>query len=160
MAERMNDSEVNRLRQIVGMDAQTTPKEADVAEEYPKEEIIVAPEPASADTTLFVKIDDHELVSNELSKSKMDIKAMANTIELLGKAEKLKAEAVARMEENLDLLDAKIKDIEPRLQAPEGLSVDEKVPSGTNTYSDSLSDLKTELARIKTGLKDTDTKTQ
>ncbi len=156
----MNESEVNRLRQIVGMDAQTAPKEADVAEEYPKEEITVAPTPASGDTTLFVKIDEHELVSNELSKSRMDIKAMANTIELLGKAEKLKAEAVARMEENLDLLDAKIKDIEPRLQAPEGLSGGESAPSGTNAYSDSLSDLKTELSRIKTELKGTGAKSQ
>ncbi len=155
MAERINESEVNRLRQIVGMDTQTVPTKDNYAKERPKETFSSEHEPASVDTTLFVKIDDHELVSNELSKSRMDIKAMANTIELLGKAEKLKAEAVARMEENLDLLDAKIKDIEPRLQAPEGLSGGESVPSGTNTYSDSLSDLKTELSRIKTELKDT-----
>lgn len=155
MAERINESEVNRLRQIVGMDAQAVPKKDNCAEEYPKETFSPEPEPASGDTTLFVKIDDHEFVSNELSKSRMDIKAMANTIELLGKAEKLKAEAVARMEENLDLLDAKIQDIEPRLQAPEGLSRGERAPSGTNAYSDSLSDLKTELSRIKTELKGT-----
>ncbi len=149
----MNESEVNRLRQIVGMDAQTAPKENDIAQNKYEECVVQAP--ASGDTTLFVKIDDHELVSNELSKSRMDIKAMANTIELLGKAEKLKAEAVARMEENLNLLDAKIKDIEPRLQAPEGLTEDERAHSGIDTYSDSLSDLKTELARIKTELKGT-----
>ncbi|MCK5233822.1 MAG: hypothetical protein KAJ91_03310 [Candidatus Aenigmarchaeota archaeon] len=155
MAERINESEVNRLRQIVGMDTQTVPKKDNCVEERRKEAFFSEPEPASADTTLFVKIDDHELVSNELSKSRLDIKAMANTIELLGKAEKLKAEAVARMEENLNILDAKIKDIEPRLQAPEGLSRGERAPSGTNAYSDSLSDLKTELSRIKTELKDT-----
>lgn len=153
MAERINESEVNRLRQIVGMDAQAAPKNDKRVEECSKEPFSSGPAPESADTTLFVKIDDHELVSNELSKSRMDIKAMANTIELLGKAEKLKAEAVARMEENLDLLDAKIKDIEPRLQAPEGLSGGESAPSGTTMYSDSLSDLKTELSRIKTELK-------
>lgn len=158
MVERLRDSDVDRLRQIVGMGAapgqkhHAKPQEAEPEiPEMPKRGAVFS-ENRCPDTRLFVKIDEHEAISKELFKSRKDIKSIADTIELLGKAEKLKAEAVARMEENLNKLDEKIKEIEPKLEAPEGL-VDGQEPAEFSAYSDTLSDLKGELERLKDELR-------
>ncbi|MCK5300202.1 MAG: hypothetical protein KAJ54_03545, partial [Candidatus Aenigmarchaeota archaeon] len=49
--------------------------------------------PIQGDNTLFVKIDKHQDVAVEISRTKIEMKNMVDTISILNQAEKLKAEA-------------------------------------------------------------------
>ncbi|MFH1126685.1 MAG: hypothetical protein ABIG84_04340 [archaeon] len=99
------------------------------------------------ETELFVKIDEHTEVAKELTDAKIDIKSIADTISLLGKAEKLKAEAIERLEIHLNELDTKLIDVEEKLSVPDGLDIpDEGIDLG---LSSDVSNLHKTLERLK-----------
>ncbi len=54
---------------------------------------------------LFVKIDEHREIAEQLILAKEAIKEIAETVELLAKAESIKEEAIKRLEESLDKID-------------------------------------------------------
>ena len=169
MEEKLSDMEIEKLRAIVGLDSETDP----FSEEKPVEEIKPSkdapvpekPKPAapitppktreekvsnvsnSIETELFVKVEEHAAIGRKLSETKGDMKIIADTVSLLAKAEKLKTEAITRMETALDKIDAEIEEIEVKLIAPEGLHVPE-----INGPSDDLIDLRSELDSLKTEL--------
>ncbi len=161
MAEKLKPSEIDKLRALVGLG------------EEPEERVPVAPpvravpasgnggspppfsqkkpenapqEAASFETELFVKIDEHAAVGELLAKSKGNMKSIADTVSLLAKAEKLKSDAIERMEATLDDIDAQIGAIESKIAAPEGLSIPEL---GSAAVDDELIDLRSELESLK-----------
>lgn len=154
--EREKKSEIDKLREAVGLDTQNDfPETPATLEELDKDEKGVAFSPAKAskvDTELFVKIDEHTEVANELINIKKDIKAIIETISLLSKAEKLKEDAITKMEDNLKKLNGKLQNVERRLMEPEGISVPEegliRKEKLTDLHSD-LESLKSELSRLK-----------
>ncbi len=172
-AERLSESDINRLRGVVGLGAAGSPGPQDTAAQKQEEKIMPSPlnmPPVSApvnnliepkehpktqvETELFVKIDEHTEVAKELIEAKRDIKSIAETISLLGKAEKLKAEAIERLDSHLDTLDAKLSDVEDKLTAPEGLEIPtEGIDLGP---ASDVSDLHRTLERLKDELEDVD----
>ncbi len=170
-AERLSESDINRLRGVVGLGAAGSPGPQDTAAQKQEEKIMPSPlnmPPVSApvnnliepkehpktqvETELFVKIDEHTEVAKELIEAKRDIKSIAETISLLGKAEKLKAEAIERLDSHLDTLDAKLSDVESKLSAPEGLEIPtEGIDLGP---ASDVSDLHRTLERLKDELED------
>ncbi len=171
--ERLTESDINRLRGVVGLGATKSPESQNTAVQKQEEKIMPTPlnmPPVSApvnnliepkehpkpktqvETELFVKIDEHTEVAKELIEAKRDIKSIAETISLLGKAEKLKAEAIERLDSHLDTLDAKLIDVESKLTAPEGLEIPtEGIDLGP---ASDVSDLHRTLERLKDELED------
>lgn len=172
MEEKLSDAEIDKLRAIVGMDSESS----DYGEEYALNEDAPLPKaplsgdssqepskqpkkaagkstataPVSVDTELFVKVEEHAAIGGKLAEAKGDMKVIADTVSLLAKAEKLKSEAITRMEAALDKIDAEIEEIESKLVAPEGLNVPEiNIASGA---ADDLFDLRSELDSLKTEL--------
>lgn len=163
----LNDSEINHLKAVVGLSTNKStddsmpeikkqdnfiPKESVASVSNTNESVKeISLEPlsndAETDTDLFVKIDEHVQISNDLGDSKKEIKGVSDTVLLLAKAEKLKADAIERMERHLDKLDAIINDVEIKLTAPESLKMAESVDmSGTPSE---LVDLQGELNHLK-----------
>jgi len=68
--------------------------------------------PKDNDHTLFVKIDKHQDVAQEIHEAKKEMKNMLDTISLLNQAEKLKQEAIAKLESDLSRFDTKFGNIE------------------------------------------------
>ncbi len=173
--ERLTESDINRLRGVVGLGTAGSPEPQNTAAQKQEEKIMSTPlnmPPVSApvnnliepkehpkpktqvETELFVKIDEHTEVAKELIEAKRDIKSIAETISLLGKAEKLKAEAIERLDSHLDTLDAKLSDVEAKLTMPEGLEIPtEGVDLGP---ASDVSDLHRTLERLKDELEDVD----
>lgn len=161
MAEKLKPSEIDKLRALVGLgeepeeqvpvaspvrvapasgnDSPPPPFSRKTPENVPQE----AP---SFETELFVKIDEHAAVGELLAKSKGNMKSIADTVSLLAKAEKLKSDAIERMEATLDDIDAEIGAIESKIAAPEGLSMPEL---GSAAMDDELLDMKSELESLK-----------
>ncbi len=111
------------------------------------------------DTHTFVKIDGHLSISNDLIDGKRDIKAIAATIALLSRAEKIRTKAIIRLEDELNKLSVKINDIEERMTV-EGHTLTgtdyeymEDISAGEDTedlsFSDELGDLRQELETLK-----------
>lgn len=170
VSERLSDSEINRLRGVVGLGTSGSPELSPIApekqEKYELKEVkppvksvnlnnIIKPEEKQptqthrtlVETELFVKIDEHTEVAKELIDAKKEIKSIADTISLLGRAESLKAEAIERLEAHLNNLDAMLSDVEEKLTAPEGLDMGD---FGTEVESSSeISDLHRTLERLK-----------
>ena len=170
VSERLSDSEINRLRGVVGLGTSGGPEFRPTApEKQEKPEIretrppvksvnlnnIIKPQerqPAQVhktlvETELFVKIDEHTEVAKELIDAKKEIKSIADTMSLLGRAESLKAEAIERLEAHLNNLDGMLSDVEEKLTAPEGLDMGE---IGVDVESSSeISDLHRTLERLK-----------
>lgn len=169
MDEKLSDLEINKLRAIVGLDSETdafddekpfeeraplqnTPaaeKSAQVLSNPPKKmEENAQP---SIDTGLFVKVEEHAAIGKKLSEAKGDMKVIADTVSLLAKAEKLKSEAITRMEGALDRIDAEIEEIETKLVAPEGLNVPE-INVSEGGVADGFLDLRAEFDSLKNEL--------
>ncbi|MBU4245803.1 MAG: hypothetical protein ABIF85_00890 [Nanoarchaeota archaeon] len=168
MDEKLSDMEIEKLRAIVGLDSETEsfsdekpieetkPVKNTQIPEKPRSYVSVNPykkpeERASSaiDTELFVKVEEHAAIGKKLAEAKGDMKVIADTVSLLAKAEKLKSEAITRMEVALDKIDAEIEEIESKLVAPEGLHVPEI--SGS-IASDEFIDLRSELDSLKSEL--------
>ena len=172
----LNETEINHLKAVVGLSTnQSTDNSVPEIQKQdnfiPKESIASVPEmnesvkdislePTSnshepeTDTDLFVKIDEHVQISNDLMDSKKEIKGVSDTVLLLAKAEKLKADAIERMERHLDKLDAIINDVEIKLTAPESLKMADSVdmsgtPSELVDLTSELNNLKDELSKMK-----------
>ena len=175
--EKLTESDINRLKGIVGLGSTPAPEPQPATPEKTQEEQIM-PTPVNApiqtqannhiepakpvetkpktqvETELFVKIDEHTEVANQLINAKKDIKYIADTISLLGKAEKLKAEAIERLESHLNTLDEKLADVEEKLSAPDGLEIpNEGVDLG---MSSDISNLHKTLENLKDELSDLD----
>ena len=169
MDEKLSDFEIQKLRAAVGMDLETasfedisaheesTPMQNTPAEEKsqsspsakPSKTIVTTVD--SVDTELFVKVEEHSFIGKKLSEAKGDMKVIADTISLLAKAEKLKSEAIARMESAPDKIDSEIEEIESKLIVPEGLNIPEMNLSQP-VASDDLQDLHSELDSLKNEL--------
>ncbi|VVB59297.1 Uncharacterised protein [uncultured archaeon] len=165
MEEKITDAEIDKLRAVVGMDIDSDESfEEPVslmkkgvsnnsslissARQPQKSAEIKSAAPQSLDTELFVKVEEHAAIGAKLSESKGDMKVIADTISLLAKAEKLKSEAISRMESALNKIDADIEEIESKLAAPEGLHAPE-IDLSTGVVSDDLIDLRSELNSLK-----------
>lgn len=177
MAGKLNDAEIDKLRAIVGMGEEASPMQTASAlapqvsapqalspkprqtaarEERRNEADFDAPQaqvpPANLDTSLFVKIEEHAALGSILLKTKTDMKSIADTISLLARAEKLKADAIERMEKVLDIIDSNLDDLELKLAPPEGLSVPEFTGQDNSAMSDNMIDLHSELESLKNEL--------
>ena len=174
MTEKLMESEINRLREVVGFTSlskedqiakipeitdegvkksQDTPDSSlSEPEEVPgKKEDADSPAPKTHDMDLFVKIDEHSAVASELLNAKKDIKSVVDTISLLAKAEKLKAEAIEGMEESLNKLDTKLENVESKLIAPGEMAIP-GLEDFEMDLDDNLSHLHTELESLKAEL--------
>jgi len=168
MDEKLSDMEINKLRAIVGLDSETDTFEDETPfeEKAPIQKAPVAEKPtpaapakpvkkpeekasSSIDTELFVKVEEHAAIGKKLSEAKGDMKVIADTVSLLAKAEKLKSEAIMRMEGALDKIDSEIEEIEAKLVAPEGLSVPEINVAGA---TDDFLNLRAEFDSLKNEL--------
>lgn len=170
MDEKLSDMEIEKLRAIVGLNSETD----SFSDDKPIEEIKPVQKPAipekpqssvppntpknteertptAIDTELFVKVEDHATIGKKLSEAKGDMKVIADTVSLLAKAEKLKSEAISRMEGALDKMDSEIEEIESKLIAPEGLHVPE-ISASSVVDSDDFLDLRRELDSLKNEL--------
>ena len=166
MNEKLSDLEIQKLRAVVGMDMEESSEDALLdeesaplpdrsVEEKPSQSVPSAQSektfetsPESVDTELFVKVEEHAFIGKKLSDAKGDMKVIADTISLLAKAEKLKSEAITRMEGALDKIDAEIEEIESKLIVPEGLNIPNMTLSQA-LASDSMQDLSSELDSLK-----------
>ncbi|NOR85481.1 hypothetical protein GQ473_05170 [archaeon] len=169
----LNESEINHLKAVVGLSKEQSngvsapeiqkqdnfipkefvdsmPKTVNNTNESVKEislEPLSTEDSAETDTDLFVKIDEHVQISSDLMDSKKEIKGVSDTVLLLAKAEKLKADAIERMESHLGKLDAIIQDVEIKLTAPESLKMSEL--GDVDVASGELVDLTHELNNLK-----------
>lgn len=170
MDEKLSDLEINKLRAIVGLDSeadafddetpfeervpiQNTPvaeKSTPIAPVKPLKKI-EEKAASSIDTELFVKVEEHAAIGKKLFEAKGDMKVIADTVSLLAKAEKLKSEAIIRMEGALDKIDSEIEDIESKLIAPEGLNVPE-INVSESGISDDFLNLRAEFDSLKNEL--------
>lgn len=163
-------SELERLREAVGLEdepeqipmqeSMQPPMQEPIQQEFEPsveealESSTVPFEPSEkGDTELFVKIEEHTDVATILNNSKKDIKSIIETISLLAKAEKLKADAIEGIEKHLNTLDAKLQQVGIKLMAPEGLQVHEgNLPKARNeliSLQSDLESLKSELSQLK-----------
>ncbi len=168
----LKESEINQLKAVVGLAGKEVaeapiepevmaqdsiiPKETEIPE-TPKKENAVSlhdVDVKETDTELFVKIDEHVTISKDLMGSKLEIKGISDTVLLLAKAEKLKSEAIERMEKHLDKLDNVLKDVEAKLAAPEslkmaGMGETMGAPIELLDLHTELDSLKDELSKLK-----------
>jgi len=167
----LKENEINQLRAVVGLAGERTPaqpapevKKQDnviLQETQPATEVVetaensgASPDIKETDTDLFVKIDEHIKIAEMLVGAKKEIKGIADTVLLLAKAEKLKAEAIERMETHLGDLDKFLLDVELKLSAPESLRMasmesTESVPADLFDLQGELNTLKEELSKLK-----------
>ena len=166
-SEKLTESDINRLKGVVGLG--TSPQETGTDKIMPTP--VNAPpqthvnnqiEPTQhfntkpktqVETELFVKIDEHTEVAKQLIDAKKDIKYIADTISLVGKAEKLKAEAIERLESHLNTLDEKLADVEGKLTVPDGLEIPNEgielqMSTDVSNLHRTLENLKDELSHI------------
>ncbi len=169
MDDKISDAEIDRLRAVVGMNSDSgnggdtassqrasllkksappAPTPALERQEQKQAENQPVSQHSNIDTELFVKIEEHAEIGSKLAESKGDMKTIADIISLLAKAEKLKSEAISRMEHALDKLDVDIEGLEQKLVPPEGLHIPE-ITAVQNFVSDDLIDLRSELDSLK-----------
>ena len=170
----MDEGDIERLRNLVENDNDAIDKFPSVREgKYPpvkplKKEKIKVPIVNSLrtdigggkkDTHTFVKIDGHVSITNDLIDSKRDIKAIGATISLLSRAEKIRTKAIVRLEDELNKLSVKVKDIEDKMIVegysllPSEYSIEDDDISeeniDENSFSNELGDLRNELNELK-----------
>ena len=170
-SEKLTESDINRLKGVVGLGTGN----AAAPQETGTEKIMPTPINASpqthvnnmiepgktlntkpktqVETELFVKIDEHTEVAKQLLDAKKDIKYIADTISLVGKAEKLKSEAIVRLESHLNTLDEKLADVEGKLTIPDGLEIPNEgielqMSSDVSNLHRTLENLKEELSDL------------
>ena len=174
MEEKLDDAEIDKLRAVVGIGSETDDYFGDgsnnsslikksAAFEAQRNmsknnasknlEKPIVPAPQSLDTELFVKVEEHAAIGEKLIEAKSDMKVIADTISLLAKAEKLKTEAISRMDTAIGKIDSDIEAVESKLVAPEGLNAPEiEMGMGSGFVSDNLLDLRSELDALKSEL--------
>lgn len=151
---KISDTDVERLRAVVGLgQQQQQPARASAGEVELKDASRRAYIPdETKDNQLFVKIEEHDQIADSLTEAKKDIKAIADTIELLARAEKLKADAIERMEHHIDSFESMLHGIESRIVPPEDVLrqnatiIDVQQTSKLNT---DLKSLKATLEQLK-----------
>ncbi|MCK4927720.1 MAG: hypothetical protein KAJ20_03355 [Candidatus Aenigmarchaeota archaeon] len=116
----------------------------------PKSPIITQPEIRKESSALFVKIDRHVEITDEILGTRQEMRKMLETISLLSNAEKLKAEAVAKIEKRLNLFDEKLNKIDSNLVAPKEFSSPSVIPIDQNNAG--LESLQSEITRLKSEL--------
>ncbi|MEA2003688.1 MAG: hypothetical protein U9O53_01875 [archaeon] len=104
-------------------------------------------EPRKESSALFVKIDRHVEITDEIIGTRSEMKNMLDTISLLSKAEKLKSEAVGKIEKRLNLFDEKLNKIDSNLVAPKEFSSPSVVP--IESKDQGLESLQSEITRLK-----------
>ena len=104
-------------------------------------------EPRKEGSALFVKIDRHVEITDEIVGTRSEMKNMLDTISLLSKAEKLKTEAVEKIEKRLNLFDEKLNKIDSNLVAPKEFSSPSVVP--IESKDQGLESLQSEITRLK-----------
>lgn len=171
---RISDRDIEKLRKSIGITYEyhedtarsPAPRAAPQAaqlpempepEEFPsamlrQSPIQAQPSDSSPDRTLFVKIDNHLEVAQDIFDAKKDVQAIAGTVSLLAKAEQLKAEAIEKMESSLNLLSAKLDDIDRQLVTPDNLAMPEMGMEVSGPARDASGNLKSELASLRNEL--------
>lgn len=127
----LSDVDVERLRGVVG-----------IGEQKP------APEIPVREAELFVKIDEHRAVAEDLINAKKDIKAITDTLDLLAKSEQLKEEVIQKLENSLNVLDKKLENIELKLTPPQRIASEVAVPTEIADLHEELEALKNHLKKI------------
>ena len=167
-AEKLSDSELSRLKSVVNVGAPKMAMQKPAARMPQKVPRAAAPKAphgqhADPDSQLFVRIEEHDKVGNDLHKAREDIKTIASTIELLARAEKLKAEAIDRMEQHVANFDSLLQKIEGRIIPPDdileqgmetraetaGTAARTNVAADIKSLSSDLKSLKDTLSKLK-----------
>jgi len=115
-----------------------------------KSPVTAQPEIRKEGSALFVKIDRHVEITDEILGTRQEMRKMLETISLLSNAEKLKAEAVAKIEKRLNLFDEKLNKIDSNLVAPKEFSSPSVIPMNQNDAG--LESLQSEITRLKSEL--------
>ena len=100
------------------------------------------------DKDLFVKIDEHREIAEQLIIARNAIRDVAETIELLAKAESIKEEAIRRLEESLDKIDHAWKKALELLEEGDK-TYPEYYDERSTIKSDDYYQLKVELERLR-----------
>ncbi|MCK4927150.1 MAG: hypothetical protein KAS11_01680 [Candidatus Aenigmarchaeota archaeon] len=116
----------------------------------PKSPVTAQPETRKEGSALFVKIDRHVEITDEILGTRQEMRKMLETISLLSNAEKLKAEAVAKIEKRLNLFDEKLNKIDSNLVAPKEFSSPSVIPMDQKDTG--LESLQSEITRLKSEL--------
>ena len=170
MAKEVTDEDVRKLKDAIGLadlpdenvpvpqpveyeEFQPLEQDPEPIEEIriPQPTVHIAPE--TSDKQLFVKINNHTDIAAELIETKKDIRATAETISLLTKAEKLKKEAIEKLEGNLLELDKKLMEIDSKLVAPHGMM---ESTQGTTQHEMDLMNLDSKLESLRSELSEID----
>lgn len=99
-------------------------------------------------SALFVKIDRHMEITDDILNTRVEMKKMLDTISLLNKAEKLKSEAVEKIEKRLNVFDEKLDNIDSNLVAPKEFSSPSTIPIKAKDAD--LDNLQSEITKLKT----------
>ena len=99
-------------------------------------------------SALFVKIDRHMEISDDILNTRVEMKKMLDTISLLNKAEKLKSEAVEKIEKRLNVFDEKLDNIDSNLVAPKEFSSPSTIQIKAKDAD--LDNLQSEITKLKT----------
>ena len=99
-------------------------------------------------SALFVKIDRHMEITDDIHSTRVEMKKMLDTISLLNKAEKLKSEAVEKIEKRLNVFDEKLNTIDSNLVAPKEFSSPSIIQIKTRDAD--LDNLQSEITKLKT----------
>ncbi len=125
----------------------TKPKEATKSKPT-KRTIREAGKVNPSDVDVFIKIDDHVNIAKTLIDSKKELKSISDTILLLAKAEKLKKEAIEKMEQHLKILKKEANEVYTKM-AQYGKYVNYKDNLITKHTLEPIDDLEKELEEIK-----------
>ncbi len=129
---------------------QAIPQPAQAVAPRPQSPVTAQPEIRKESSALFVKIDRHVEITDEILGTRQEMRKMLETISLLSNAEKLKAEAVAKIEKRLNLFDEKLNKIDSNLVAPKEFSSPSVIPMDQNDAG--LESLQSEITRLKSEL--------
>ena len=129
---------------------QAIPQPAQAVAPMPQSPVTAQPEIRKEGSALFVKIDRHVEITDEILGTRQEMRKMLETISLLSNAEKLKAEAVAKIEKRLNLFDEKLNKIDSNLVAPKEFSSPSVIPMDQNDAG--LESLQSEITRLKSEL--------
>lgn len=102
-------------------------------------------------TPLFVKIDKHAEIRKSTVDVRRDMKNIINTISLLAEAEKLKDDAIAKMESQIQVLRETLNTIDHELIAPDFIKNAENT-SSSESQGDDFKTLHTEIQSLKSEL--------
>ena len=128
MATTLDKEDIDKLRSLVSEEKEEflpekklpSVRERKYPPVYQKQVVEKKPKPVerkikNKDSSTFLKIDEHIAIANDLVKGKIDIKQIAATISLLSKAEKIRTEAIVKLEDALNKLVMKLNDIKHKM---------------------------------------------